>query len=157
MADKPDRQSRNRMLLSHNFALTHNAVHPLNRKEFAAVFINGLKEQSGIDCAPIENPHWIVEVRYDVSQYSPDKVGQICAEALMNYRKAHKKEAFYILALGGVKTTPSTGSPPSLQTGEWGVDVVETANPEEFLIEMNWEKLAGAKPSTDVFRVDFSV
>lgn len=157
MADKPDSSSRNRMLLSHNFALANDEVHPLNREEFAEVFIKGLKEQSGLEPAMIENPHWIVAVHYDASQYKPSQVGQLCAETLATYRKTHKKEGFYVMALGGVKTTPPTGDKPSLQTGEWGVDVVETVDPEAFLEEISWDKLAGAKPPENVFRIDHAV
>jgi hypothetical protein len=154
MTDNADNPSPARMLLSHNFALSKSDVHPLNREQFAAVFSQGLAGQTGIDCSAIDNPHWIVEVRYDASQYSPQAIAQRCANTLATYRKNDKKEDFYIMALGGVKTTPATSAPPSLQTGEWGVDVVETASPEAFLAELNWDKLAGAKPPAEIFRID---
>jgi Protein of unknown function (DUF2656) len=154
MTNNADNPSRGRMLLSHNFALSKSDVHPLNREQFAAVFSQGLTGQTGIDCSPIDNPHWIVEVRYDTGQYSPQDIGQRCADTLATYRRTDKKEDFYIMALGGEKTTPATSGPPSLQPGEWGVDVVETASPEEFLAELNWDKLAGAKPSSEIFRID---
>ncbi|MGB7251398.1 MAG: DUF2656 family protein [Phormidesmis sp.] len=146
-----------RMLLSHNFALTEDEVHPLNRKEFAAVFSQGLSSQAGITCALIDNPHWVVETRYETSQYTPQAVGQLCADVLAKYRVEHRKKGFYIMALGGLKTTPPTGGPTSLQTGEWGVDIVETRAPEEFLEEINWDHLAGTKPPESVFRIDREV
>ncbi len=146
-----------RMLLSHNFALTEGEVHPLNREEFADVFTKGLADKSAVSCNPIESPHWVVEVHYQTSELTPEAVGQLCAETLGAYRKAHRKSNFCVMALGGEKTTPPTGEPPSLQTGEWGVDVVETAAPEEFLEEINWDKLAGAKPAEKIFRVDYPV
>lgn len=149
------------MLLSHNFALnqtgSHGEVHPLNREQFAEVFTEGLGRQVGIDCTPIDNPHWVVEVSYDAGRYSAKEVGQLCADTLAQYRIDHKEESFYVMALGGVKTTPPTGKLPSLQTGEWGVDIVETASPEEFLEEINWDRLAAAKPAEAIFRIDHPV
>lgn len=146
-----------RMLLSHNFALTEGEVHPLNREEFADVFTKGLSDSPAVSCNLIENPHWVVEVHYKKSELTPEAVGQLCAKALGTYRKAHKKSDFFIMALGGEKTTPPTGEPPSLQTGEWGVDIVETASPDEFLEEINWDRLASAKPAEKIFRVDCSI
>lgn len=143
-----------RMLLSHNFALTEMDVHPLNREEFAAVFSQGLDGQVGVECALIDNPHWVVEVRYETSRYTPNAVGQLCADTLAKYRIDHANKGFFVMTLGGMKTTPATGAPPSLQTGEWGVDVVETVSPEEFLEEINWEQLAGAKPAANIFRIE---
>lgn len=146
-----------RMLLSHNFTLTESDVHPLNRPEFADVFSKGLEAIEGISCDLIENPHWVVEVNYDANKYTPTEVGEQCAQALVNYRKSHSNSGFTVMALGGIKTTPATSPAPSLQTGEWGVDVVETVSPEEFLEEINWEMLAGAKPPENVFRIDEAV
>lgn len=149
--------AKGRMLLSHNFTLDEDSVHPLTREEFAAVFSQGLNQKSGIHCALIDNPHWVVEVNYDASTYKPTAVGQLCAEALAQFRKNSQAAGFTVMALGGVKTTPATSPPPSLQTGEWGVDVVETLTPDEFLEEINWKMLAGAKPAEAVFRIDCTV
>ncbi len=146
-----------RMLLSHNFALTAGEVHPLNREEFVEVFTNGLADNADVRCSAIENPHWVVEVRYEASKLAPKDVGQLCVDAIATYRTEHKKDGFYVMALGGEKTTPPTGSHLSLQTGEWGVDVVETADREEFLAEINWDKLAGAKPAEQIFRIDQAI
>lgn len=169
MTDNPDNRSDGRMLLSHNFSLSRSQgntgnnsgstveVHSLNREQFAKVFIEGLDVQVGVSCTAIDNPHWVVEVSYDADRYSAKEVGQLCADTLAQYRIEHKEENFYVMALGGVKTTPPTGKLPSLQTGEWGVDMVETASPEEFLEEINWDKLAGAKPAEAIFRIDHPV
>jgi hypothetical protein len=157
MTDNADNPSRGRMLLSHNFALSSSEVHPLERAQFANVFSQGLESHSSIDCTAIDNPHWMVELCYPLEQYAPSEIGQLCAEALANYRTAHKREDFYVMALGGMKTTPATSLPPSLQTGEWGVDIVETASPEAFLQEINWDKLAGTKPLSDIFKIEYPV
>lgn len=145
-----------RMLLSHNFSLPEEHAPSLTREEFAQIFSEGLSTQVSIECALIETPHWVVEVRYQISRYSPSEVGQLCADALAQYRNDNQIKDFYVLALGGVKTTPATGPSPSLQAGEWGVDVVETHSPKEFLAEISWDRLAGAKPSEDVFKIERS-
>ena len=153
MTDKLD----GRMLLSHNFTLTEGNVHPLNREEFAEVFAQGLSNHSGISASLIDNPHWVVDVSYETARYTPAQVGQLCAETLATYRKQNQADGFTVMALGGEKTTPATGAPPSLQTGEWGIDVVESVNPQDFLDAINWDKLAGAKPPEQIFRIDVSV
>ena len=57
--------------------------------------------------------------------------------------------------MGGIKTTPATStSPDSLQPGEWGVDVVETAVGEEFLAAMGWEKAIASKSVDSIFKVE---
>jgi hypothetical protein len=174
MTDNPDSPSSGRMLLSHNFALTQsvateNSVHPLNTEQFAEVFTQALNPDSGsnadsnpngsnqLKCSAIDNPHWIVEVCYDARSYSPAQIGQLCADTLASYRTNRQEKGFHIMALGGVKTTPATGAHPSLQPGEWGVDVVETAEPEAFLEEISWDKLAGAKPAEAIFKIERSV
>ncbi|MEO0869919.1 MAG: DUF2656 family protein [Cyanobacteria bacterium J06642_11] len=153
MTDNSQTTATGRMLLSHNFTLSEGEVHPLNREEFADVFINGLSSTVGVDCAMIDNPHWIVEVNYDAEKYTPAEVGQQCVNTLASYRKNNSKD-FTVMALGGVKRTPATSPSPSLQTGEWGVDVVEARDPDMFLEEINWEHLSGAKPAEDIFRID---
>ena len=145
------------MLLSHNFTLPEGEVHPLNREEFAEVFTKGLSETTGIEGTMIDNPHWIVEVSYDLQKYTPTEVGQQCADTLAAYRKQENSTGFTVMALGGVKRTPATSPPPSLQTNEWGVDVVEARNPQMFLDEIKWEQLSGAKPAEDIFRIDCSI
>jgi hypothetical protein len=161
MTDTPPAAMSGRMLLSHNFTLDEQSVQALNREDFANVFIHGLMDTVGINCAFIDHPHWIVEVSYDAAEHSADSVGQRCAETLANYRKKHHKnnsgEHFTVMALGGQKQTPPTGPLPALQTGQWGVDVVETREPETFLAEINWNKLAGAKPAQEIFRLDCEV
>ncbi|MGC1310512.1 MAG: DUF2656 family protein [Phormidesmis sp.] len=153
MADQPD----SRMLLSHNFALPESEVHSLNREEFADVFVKAFADKVAIDCALIDNPHWIVEVRYAKVRYTAEDAGKLCAEALANYRQQSSAKGFTVMALGGIKTTPPTGGPPSLQLGEWGVDVVETRAPDEFLAEINWDRLSKAKPLDSIFKVDVAV
>ena len=153
MADQPD----SRMLLSHNFTLKEGEVHPLNREEFAAVFSSAFEDKAGIEATYIENPHWVVEVRYAKVRYTAESAGELCAQTLSDYRKENKATGFVVMALGGRKTTPPKGGASALQQGEWGVDVVETKKPDEFLEEINWNKISGAKPADSIFKIDKAV
>ncbi len=129
--------SQGRMLLSHNFAIAQDDVPEISRETFATTIGEGLSGYSDLACAPIENPHWIVEVLFNPMVRSPRQVGELCAQALASCRLGQKSEhsaAFYVVALGGIKTSPGVGpSPTSLQVGQWGVDVIETPSVENFL------------------------
>jgi hypothetical protein len=60
-----------------------------------------------------------------------------------------------ILILAGLKNTPPLSSDgDALQTGEWGVDVVETQSAESFLMAMGWEDKTAGKSIEDVFKVE---
>lgn len=60
-----------------------------------------------------------------------------------------------ILILAGLKKTPPLSSDAeALQTGEWGVDVVETQSAESFLMAMGWEDKTAGKSIEDVFKVE---
>ncbi|MEM7794541.1 MAG: DUF2656 family protein [Cyanobacteria bacterium P01_C01_bin.118] len=144
-----------RMLLSHNCTLPTGQVSNLSRDDFAQVFINALKPQADIQCSLIENPHWVVELLF--SQQSPTEVAQMCAQALAARRVAEPDKqvtSHTVMLLGGMKTTPAMGtSPTSLQPGEWGVDVVETVAPDQFLAGLNWDTVTASKPPEQIFKV----
>ena len=152
---------KGRMLLSHNFDISDENIPKLSREEFVSVFIDGLKPYSNITCSEINNPHWVVEVLFDPNHLSPQKVGELCAQALQKKRQNQKKtisSSFNILLLGGFKTTPPlSSSPTALQPGEWGVDVVETASVENFLQEISWESKTASKPPGKVFKVELEL
>jgi len=146
------------MLLSHNFNLHNNELPALNREEFAQVFIDGLKEKDNIACKYIENPHWIVEIIFDYSEFEPPEIGQICGDILIDKRKSQTDSqlASDTLILGGKKMTPVANMyPTTLQPGEWGVDVVETSEAEAFLASINWEILTADKPRDSIFEIEF--
>ena len=149
-----------RMLLSHNFNLLNNELSALSRVEFSQVFIDGLKEQEQINCNHIENPHWVTEIIFSKDKYEPKAIGQMCGEILQNKRKdeiANAPLTTDTLILGGKKTTPVANNlPTTLQPGEWGVDVVETASAKAFLASINWEILTADKPSDGIFEIEFS-
>ncbi|MCC0176887.1 DUF2656 domain-containing protein [Waterburya agarophytonicola K14] len=147
------------MLLSHNFNLTNNELPALNREEFAQIFIDGLKEQENVTCSYIKNPHWVVEITFPSEEFEAKAIGQMCGEILTDKRKKDLGDSQLTtdtLILGGKKTTPVANMlPNTLQPGEWGVDVVETAQGDAFLASINWEILTEDKPSDGIFRIDF--
>jgi hypothetical protein len=142
------------MLLSHNFNISPEVVPALSRTEFTAIFAENLGDQ--IQCQMLDNPHWIVEVLFPIDLFSPQQVGEMCAQALANQRQPTAK--LEILILGGLKTTPPTSdSPAALQPGNWGVDVVETSSSVEFLRSIDWDNMIADKPAENIFRVERSV
>ena len=147
-----------RMLLSHNFNLFQGELPVLSREEFAQVFIDGLQSNDRISCSPIENPHWVVEILFPIAEFSPEEIGKICGKILWSKRQEQKSDDRVmpdILLLGGKKTTPAMGtSPTSLQPGEWGVDVVETASAAIFLSGIQWEKTISQKPIDTIFQIE---
>lgn len=147
--------SQTRLLLSHNFAIAADQVAPLTRADFFAVFQTGLYNQRTIDCRQIDHPHWIVEILFSAAAFSPQQVGELCAEALQKKRLAQGNLICpEILVLGGLKTTPATSTAVgALQPGDWGVDVVETEAYEGFLQAMNWHTVIAEKPEDQVFKV----
>lgn len=150
-------QSTGRILLSHNFNLFNHELPAFSREEFAQVFIDGLKAKDDLICSYIQNPHWIVEIIYPTEKFEPEEIGQMCCDILIEKRKSQTNSQLTTdtLILGGKKTTPVASiSPTSLKPGEWGVDVVETAQGDVFLASINWEILTADKPSNSIFRIE---
>jgi hypothetical protein len=145
-----------RMLLSHNFTLTGGSIPILTREAFAAIFMDGLQDCA--QCRLVENPHWIVEVLFDATQFSATQMGDRYAQALAHYRRAlnQTNPLPQILILGGVKNTPATSdSPDALQPGDWGVDVVETEDIDTFLESIGWESAIASKAPETIFKVAY--
>ena len=146
------------MMLIIPFNISNDIFPELSLEEFTQVFIDGLSQYDGVKCRQVNHPHWMVEILFPKNSFSPPQIGEICADALVSKRMSHKNkdDSFPdILLLAGVKTTPPlSNSPDTLQTGEWGVDVVETASAERFLNELGWEEKTAGKTIDDVFRVE---
>ncbi len=153
--------SSGRMFLSHNFTLPNTVLPALSRAEFVQVFIDGFVDQAAVHCRPLDNPHWVVAVTFD-SSLTPQSVGQLCVAALAKARAPQLDEGEQtrprILALGGAKSTPATSdSPDTLQLGDWGVDVVETLEPESFLAGIQWDSISASKPAGSIFKIEGQV
>jgi hypothetical protein len=139
------------MLLSHNFNISPEIVPALSREEFAKVFESGMSQTT---CRLINHPHWIVEILFAIAEFSPAEIGQLCATALATKRQ-QTGVVPQILILGGLKTTPPTSdAPEALQTGEWGVDVVETESSATFLQGLNWDAAIAQKPADTIFKIE---
>jgi len=153
-----DESTTGRMLLSHNFDLYDQVFEELTREEFAQVFIDALNSQENLQVNFIDNPHWNVEILFSTSEFPPQKIGELCAQALKKQRLQEKPtnaKLPNILILAGKKTTPPmSSSPTSLQPGEWGVDVVETASVSTFLTAIRWEERIYTRPVESIFKIE---
>lgn len=146
-----------RMLLSHNFDLPEGVFPALSREDLTRVFAEGLSQYSGIKCSQLNHPHWMVEVLFS-QDFAPPQVGEFCAKALVDKRKSQGNvdESFPdVLILAGLKKTPPlSDDAEALQTGEWGVDLVETLSADSFLMALGWEEKTAGKSIEDVFKVE---
>jgi hypothetical protein len=146
------------MLLSHNFDVSTDVAPALSREEFAEVFRLGLCDRISCQTRLINHPHWIVEILFDHNEHSSKQIGEFCAQTLADQRIRQgldRKSLPEILILGGIKTTPPTSnSPDALQTGDWGVDVVETLVGATFLQGVSWDTTIAAKPVDEIFKVE---
>ncbi|MGL5064734.1 MAG: DUF2656 domain-containing protein [Microcoleus sp.] len=147
-----------RMLLSHNFDLPEGGFESLSREDFTRVFAEGLSQYSGIKCRQLNHPHWMVEILFATDDFTPPQVGEFCAQCLVDKRMSQGKvdrDFPDVLILAGLKKTPPlSDDPEALQTGEWGVDVVETLSAESFLMGLGWEEKTAGKSIEDVFKVE---
>jgi len=147
------------MLLSHNFDISTDIVPTLSREEFAEVFCIALGDRPSCQTRLVNHPHWTVEIVFDRNLFTPSQIGEFCAQALADKRISQgiePKSLPEILVLGGVKTTPPTSdSPDALQTGDWGVDVVETSVGDTFLKSISWDATIAAKPVEEIFKVEY--
>lgn len=144
------------MLLSHNFDITPDVLPALSREEFCEVFQSGLKPYPKLHSRLLDHPHWTVEIVFATPEFSPQQVGELCAQALAELRLPQTTLGTHpdILILGGLKTTPPTSdSPDALQPGEWGVDVVETRSGDAFLKGIAWEATIAQRPADGIFKV----
>jgi Protein of unknown function (DUF2656) len=145
------------MLLSHNFDVAADRVPSISREEFAAIFAAGLQPLSHVTGQMIEHPHWVVEVLFDPTVYSPRQIGYQIAQILATHRRSQMSAALVppLLILGGLKTTPVTGPLPALQPGQWGVDVVETESVTTFLQTIGWAETVAQRSPETVFKVEW--
>lgn len=153
-----NQSQKGRMLLSHNFDISEEILPRLSREEFFQVFADGLSQYPEISCRQLNHAHWMVEILFPTDNFSLSEVGSFCAQALVDKRMSQSKNdpSFPdILILGGLKKTPPLSSDPdALQTGEWGVDVVETPSAESFLTAMQWEEKTAGKTIEEVFKIE---
>lgn len=145
---------KTRMLLSHNFDIADPAIPKLSREDFTAIFATALASEA--DCQLIENPHWIVELKFDGTRFTPQQIGDRIVQVLSEARRRSMPAGAILphtLSLGGLKQSPATSSSPtSLQPNEWGVDVVETVNADAFLAGLNWDATVATREPGTIFQ-----
>ena len=104
----------------------------------------------GVNVSALQHPHWKVRVDSDLD---PESLAQTLLQAWRRFRESNGVQTdFTILALGGRKDGVATSN-SLLQTGSWGVDVVETDRPSEFLGSINWEGLKSGRPADAIFEI----
>jgi|TARA_B100000674_G_C37940990_1_gene962608 hypothetical protein len=135
-------------VVSHNLQITSDQVPSLS----AQALVEALKSQSSVfsTAEALNHPHWLIRLE---SSLPPDAMAQELVQAWKKFRIASSHgSSHHWLALGGRKDSPGAAGSP-LQEGSWGVDVVECADPEQFLIGINWEGLKSGRPSDAVFEI----
>jgi hypothetical protein len=136
-------------LLSHNLQLASASVPPLTASELA----EGLQRLCPgiLRAEPLVHPHWLISL--ESSNDDPQALGRELVAAWASLRsQAGEPVNHAILALGGRKDTPAASGSP-LDLGAWGVDVVETNDPDGFLQAIHWEGLKAGRPADGVFEV----
>lgn len=135
-------------LLSHNLQVQSGNVPPWEGQALAEGLLRLCA--SAISAEALSHPHWRIRVE---SAADPTSLARDLLEAWVTLRREHGHDCGHaLLALGGRKDSPpGPGSP--LEQGFWGVDVVETAEPEGFLEAINWQALKSGRPADGVFDV----
>ena len=135
-------------VLSHNPQVASQSLPVMSASELA----NGLSDQGmqGVNVSALQHPHWKVRVDSDLD---PESLAQTLLQAWRRFRESNGVQTdFTILALGGRKDGVAMSN-SLLQTGSWGVDVVETDRPSEFLGSINWEGLKSGRPADAIFEI----
>ena len=135
-------------LLSHNLQVESAQVPALSPQQLAVGLAAHCLSLSLSE--PLDHPHWMVKVE---SQLSPHQLAQELAKGWRSMREgmghAHQHA---VMALGGRKDSEAQPGSP-LQKDFWGVDVVETLDPAEFLMAINWAELKANRPVDGVFEL----
>ena len=135
-------------LVSHNLQVASESCPPWDGLQLEA----GLKRfcPTVTSAEALSHPHW--RLRLESPLDAPLFAEELVAGwALLRSNHGHGVN-HGILALGGRKDTPAASSSP-LGFGAWGVDVVETPDPDAFLEGIQWEQLKAGRPADGVFEV----
>ena len=135
-------------VLSHNLQIQADAVPPLDFDALAAALQQECPSVSIAEA--LSHPHW------KLSLESTAEPAAFAAELTAAWRAVRRSmghgDSHAVMALGGRKD--SVGNPGApLQQGGWGVDVVETVDPDAFLKVINWTGLTAGRPADGVFEV----
>ena len=135
-------------VLSHNLQIQAASVPPLLFDALAAALQEKCPSVSKAEA--LTHPHW------KLSLESTAEPSDFAAELTAAWRSVRRSlghdDAHAVMALGGRKDSAGQPGAP-LQQGGWGVDVVETVDPDAFLKVINWTALTAGRPADGVFEV----
>ena len=135
-------------VLSHNLQITSESVPAISMQELADSLVANTQAISTAQV--LDHPHWALSCE---SSLEPLQLAQELARSWKLYRQSKGHSSSHtVLALGGRKDSPGAPGSP-LQQGYWGVDVVETQDPKEFLVAINWDALKSSRPQEAVFEI----
>ena len=133
-------------VLSHNPQISSGTMTTLSATDIS----RGLSYHSfGVfSTTTLYHPHWMVKVE------SSAEANGLAEKILKSWRSFRHElgdtNNYVILALGGRKDTATVLNSP-LEQGFWGVDIIETRDPQDFLSSINWNTLKGTRPTDSVF------
>ncbi|WP_115010510.1 DUF2656 family protein [Synechococcus sp. N5] len=137
-----------RFVLSHNLQIQDSAVPPLAFDALAKALAEQCNSVTASEA--LSHPHW------KISLESTATPGQLAQEISQAWRKIRADQGHStdhaVMALGGRKDSEGTPGAP-LQQGGWGVDVVETRDPDGFLQAINWIGLTAGRPADGIFQL----
>jgi len=135
-------------VLSHNLQVQDSSVPALSFEELATALKN--EDASFTSVEALTHPHWKLKIE---SSLNPETFADRLTSSWRAVRKNMSHGTYHaVMALGGRKDSPGNPGAP-LQEGGWGVDVVETTDPEAFLIAINWSGLISGRPADGVIQV----
>ena len=135
-------------VLSHNLQVQDPNVPAFDFTELAAGLLDHCSSVSSAEA--LTHPHWKVKLE---SSLDAESLARELTSGWRALRAARGHDLKHVvMALGGRKDSSGLPGAP-LQEGGWGVDVVETAEEEEFLKAINWTGLTAGRPEDAVFAV----
>lgn len=135
-------------VLSHNLQVLDPKVPALDFADLASALLEHCASVASAEA--LSHPHW--KVKLESNADAEVLAGEITS-AWRTLRGGLGHDTNHVvMALGGRKDSEGLPGAP-LQQGGWGVDVVETADPEGFLKAINWTGLTAGRADDAVFEV----
>ena len=135
-------------VVSHNLQIQDQAVPALAFDDLAAALQKHCPSVTKAEA--LGHPHW--KLSLESTAAPADFAAELTAAWRSIRRSQGHGDGHAVMALGGRKDSAGTPGAP-LQQGGWGVDVVETIDPDAFLKVINWTGLTAGRPADGVFEV----
>jgi hypothetical protein len=133
-------------IISHNLQIVATNIPAFKPDEL----VDGLLKQneSFQSITALIHPHWLLRLE---STLEVQELAEALLAAWRGVRLSNGHEFNHtVMALGGRKDDKAIPNSP-LQTGCWGVDLVETLDGPAFLRSINWDALKSGRPADAVF------